>query len=398
MTFDVAYVRGLIPSLGDGWIHLDPQAGMQVPDSVATAVTTSFRHLATAPGGVYPSARAAAEVTDSARRAIADLVGGDAAGVVLGASRYALLSVLAEALAPHAFVRGDLVVTRQDDEPNIVPWLRAAERYAGRIRWAEVDVETGALPTWQFGELITPDTEIVAVTLASSTIGAITDIGEIAPLARQSGALLVVDATSAAPYLTLDIDELGADVLVVSAERWGGPRVSAMVFREPRVIDRLKMMSMDPTATGPARLEPEPLQPSLLAGLVASVEHLAGLDEDVIGKRRRRLVASMDGVYEYLQRLGYYLMSTLSQLNHVNVVGAEENRVPLVSFTVDSVGAKDVVRRLADNGVCALADVPNRALVRMGAPDFGGAVTVGLAPYSTPYEVDHLVRTLGSLA
>ncbi len=129
-------------------------------------------------------------------------------------------------------------------------------------------------------------------------------------------------------------------MLVVSAERWGGPRVSAMVFREPRVIDRLKMMSMDPTATGPARLEPEPLQPSLLAGLVASVEHLAGLDEDVIGKRRRGLVASMDGVYEYLQRLGYYLMSTLSQLNHVNVVGAEENRVPLVSFTVDSVGAK----------------------------------------------------------
>ncbi len=55
---------------------------MQVPDSVATAVATSFRHLATAPGGVYPSARVAAEVTDSARRAIADLVGGDAAGVV----------------------------------------------------------------------------------------------------------------------------------------------------------------------------------------------------------------------------------------------------------------------------------------------------------------------------
>ena len=67
-------------------------------------------------------------------------------------------------------------------------------------------------------------------------------------------------------------------------------------------------------------------------------------------------------------------------------------------FTVESVGADKVVRRLADNGVCALADLPNRALARMGAPDFGGAVTVGLAPYSTPYEVDHLVRTLGSLA
>ncbi|MCZ4535913.1 cysteine desulfurase-like protein [Gordonia terrae] len=398
MAFDVAYVRGLIPSLGDGWIHLDPQAGMQIPDSVATAVTTSFRSLSAAPGGVYPSARASAEVVDGARRAIADLVGGDAAGVVLGPSRYVLLAGLAEALAPHAWLRGDVVVTRQDDEPNIVPWLRAADRYGGRVRWAEVDVETGGLPAWQFGDLVTSDTEVVAVTLASSTTGAITDISEIAPLVREAGALLVVDATNAAPYISLDIHDLGADVLVVSAERWGGPRMAAMAFREPHLIDRLKLMSMDPSARGPARLEPEPHQGAMLAGLVASVEHLAGLDEAGIGKRRRRLVTSMDGVYEYLQRLNYYLVTTLSQLNHVNLVGTEENRIPLASFTVESVGADKVVRRLADNGVCALADLPNRALARMGAPDFGGAVTVGLAPYSTPYEVDHLVRTLGSLA
>ncbi len=119
----------------------------------------------------------------------------------------------------------------------------------------------------------------------------------------------------------------------------------------------------------------------MLAGLVASIEHLAGLDEDVIGKRRRRLVASLDGVYEYLQRLTYYLVTTLTQLNHINVVGTEENRVPLVSFTVDGgVSADKVVLRLADNGVCALADVPNRALVRMGAPEFGGCRHGGARP------------------
>src|SRR5690606_16838891 len=43
MTYDVARVRGLIPSLGDGWIHLDPHAGMLVPDSVSRAVSTGFR-------------------------------------------------------------------------------------------------------------------------------------------------------------------------------------------------------------------------------------------------------------------------------------------------------------------------------------------------------------------
>ncbi len=397
MSFDVASVRGLFPSLGDGWIHFDPQAGMQIPDSVATAVSRGFRQLVSTPGDSYPAARDSAEALDGARRAIADLVAADAAGVVLGPSRSSLIHSLAEAVTPNTWLRGQVVVSRQDDEPNIVPWLRVVERYGARVRWAEVDVETGELPAWQYPELITGDTEIVAVTLASASTGAITDVSEIAPLTRQVGALLVVDATNAAPYLPLDIHELGADVLVVSAERWGGPRMAAMAFREPHTIDRLRMVSMNPRAVGPERLELEPHQGALLAGLVASVEHLAGLDADAIGKRRRRLVTAMDGVYDYLQRLNFYLTTTLEQLGQVHLVGTGENRIPVLSFTVDGVSADKVVRRLADNGICALGDLPNRALSRMGADDFGGAVTIGLASYSTPYEVDHLVRTLGSL-
>ncbi len=162
-------------------------------------------------------------------------------------------------------------------------------------------------------------------------------------------------------------------------------------------MDRLRSVSMDPRAQGPARFEPEPHQGALLAGLVASVEHLASLDDDAIGKRRPRLVTALDGVYEYLQRLTFYLTTTLQHLNQVNLVGTVEDRVPAVSFTFDGISADKVVRRLADNGICGIADAPSRALSRMGAGDFGGAVTLGLGPYSTPYEVDHLVRALGSL-
>ncbi len=38
MAYDVARVRGLHPSLGDGWVHFDAPAGMLIPDSVATTV------------------------------------------------------------------------------------------------------------------------------------------------------------------------------------------------------------------------------------------------------------------------------------------------------------------------------------------------------------------------
>lgn len=43
MAYDVARVRGLHPSLGDGWVHMDAQNGMLLPDSVGRAVSTAFQ-------------------------------------------------------------------------------------------------------------------------------------------------------------------------------------------------------------------------------------------------------------------------------------------------------------------------------------------------------------------
>ncbi|GAB04553.1 aminotransferase class V-fold PLP-dependent enzyme [Gordonia amarae] len=397
MSFDVAYVRGLFPSLGDGWIHFDPQAGMLIPNSVSTAVSTGFRQFAAPPNPLYPSGRASADVTDRARRAIADLVGGDPAGVVLGNSRFSLMSALTESLlASHKSV-GDVVVSRTDDEENIVPWLRLAKRSGWSPRWAEIDVETGELPAWQFEKLLTGPVSVVTVSMASSVTGVITDLEPIVDGAVHARALLVVDATSAAPFDTLDINEIGADVMVVSAQRWGGPPVAAMVFADPDRLNALESVSLDPSATGPARLEPERVSGALLAGTVASVEYLANLDEEAKGKRRQRLTTAIKGQSEYLDRLLTYLRSTLENLNQVHVIGESANRVPLLSFTVANVGADKVVRRLADNGVRALTGIPSRAFDVMGVNDFGGAVTIGLGPYSTPVEVDHLVRTLASL-
>lgn len=105
----------------------------------------------------------------------------------------------------------------------------------------------------------------------------------------------------------------------------------------------------------------------------------------------------MTGLAEYSQRLLHYLLRSLRQLNFVNVIGEPPVQIPAVSFTVSGVTADKVVRRLADNGICALADVNSRVLSGIGVNDVGGAVTIGLGPYTTPYEVDQLVRTIGSL-
>lgn len=397
MAYDVARVRGLHPSLGDGWVHFDAPAGMLIPDSVATTVSTAFRRSGASTVGAHPSARRSAAVLDAAREAVADLVNADPGGVVLGADRAVLLSLLAEASSSRAGLGYEVIVSRLDDEANIAPWLRAAHRYGAKVKWAEVDIETGELPTWQWESLISKSTRLVAVNSASGTLGGVTDLRAMTKLVHDVGALVVVDHSAAAPYRLLDIRETDADVVTVNAHAWGGPPIGAMVFRDPSVMNSFGSVSTNPYATGPARLEIGVHQFGLLAGVVASIEYLAALDESARGSRRERLAVSMQSADAYLNRVFDYLMVSLRSLPLVMLIGRAEAQIPVVSFAVHKVPADRVVQRLADNGILAIANTGSRVLDVLGVNDVGGAVTVGLAHYSTMAEVDQLVRALASL-
>ncbi|WP_343600893.1 cysteine desulfurase-like protein [Mycobacterium sp.] len=397
MAYDVARVRGLHPSLGDGWVHFDAPAGMLIPESVATTVSTAFRGSFPSAAGPHPSARRSAAVLEAARAAAADLVNGDPRGVVLGADRAVLLSSLAEASSTRAGLGYEIIVTRLDDEANIAPWLRAANRFGAKLKWAEVDVETGELPAWQWESLIGRSTRLVALASASAVLGTVTDVRTVTKLIHEVGGLAVVDHTAAAPYRLIDIDAVEADVVALNAVGWGGPPIGALVFRDPALINAFGSVSANPHATGPARLEVGVHQFGLLAGFVASVEYLAALDESARGSRREKLLLSMQSAADYLNRLFDYLMASLRSLPLVVAIGQPESRVPVVSFAVHEVPAERVVQRLADNGILATANAGSRVLDVIGVNDFGGAVTVGLAHYSTPAEVDQLVRAVASL-
>ncbi|HEX3547195.1 MAG TPA: cysteine desulfurase-like protein [Mycobacterium sp.] len=397
MAYDVARVRGLHPSLGDGWVHFDAQNGMLLPDSVARAVSTAFRGSMPTPTGPHPSAQRSAAVLAAARQAIADLVDADPSGVVLGADRAVLLTSLADASSARVGLGYQVVVTRLDDEANVGPWLRAANRYGAKVKWAEVDIETGELPTWQWEGLVTRPTRLVAITSASSTLGTVTDLRAVTKLAHDIGGLVVVDHSGAAPYRLIDIDEIEADVVAVNAIAWGGPPIGALVFRDPSVIDSFSSVSLNPYATGPERLEIGTHQFGLLAGMVASIEYLASLDESARGTLRERLAISMHSAATYMSRLFDYLLMSLRSLSAVMVIGRPEVRIPVLSFAVRDVPAERVVQRLADNGILAIPNISSRVLDLIGVNDIGGAVTVGLAHYTTVAEVDQLVRALASL-
>jgi cysteine desulfurase family protein (TIGR01976 family) len=397
MAYDVARVRGLHPSLGDGWVHFDAPSGMLIPDSVATTVSTAFRGSFPSTAGPHPSAKRSAAVLEAARQAAADLVNADPRGVVLGADRTVLLASLADASSTRSGLGYEMIVTRLDDEANIAPWLRAANRFGAKVKWAEVDIETGDLPSWQWEGLIGGATRLVAVTSASGTLGTFTDLRSVTKLVHDVGGFVIVDHSAAAPYRLIDIDEIDADVVAINAVGWGGPPVGALVFRDPAMINTFTSVSTNPYATGPARLELGVHQYGLLGGFVASIEYLASLDESARGTRRERLSTSLQSATTYMDGILEYLMGSLGSLPLVVVIARPEARIPVVSFAVHEVPAERVVQRLADNGILAISNANSRVLDVIGVNDVGGAVTVGLAHYSTMAEVDQLVRALASL-
>jgi cysteine desulfurase family protein (TIGR01976 family) len=398
MAFDVARVRGLVPALGDGWIHLAP--GMQAPEQVVSAITTALRIPRALPGGLFPASAHAAAVEDAARRAIADLVGADPRGVVLGPGPAVLLQRLADAAGETWMLGDEIVVSRLDDIANVTPWVRNAHRRGAAVRWAEIDIETCELPLWQFDELLGRTTRVVALTGASAQVGVRPEVAAIAERTRESGALLVVDLSAAAPFGPLDLDALGADVVALDAAAWGGPEIGALVFRAPALLDRLASCSLDPMARGPHRLEVGPHTVPQLAGLVASVDHLAALhdggEDTASGTRRERVLTSMAAVAAHHAGLLEGLLDDLRGTG-VTVLGNPERRVPMLSLTHPA-KAPDVADHLAHRGICVLADPGEQGvLAHLGTPEVGGAVRIGLAHYTNRAEAEALVSALDEL-
>ena len=398
MPFDIARIRGLYPALGDGWVHLDGGAGMLVPEQVASAVVTAMRAPVSGPGAPFPASQRADSIVSAARRAVADLVGGHPDGVVLGPNAPVLIKRFAEVCSANWTLGDEAVVSRLDEPSNQRPWQQAMRRIGGAVRWGEIDIESCELPAWQYENLVSARTKVVAITAAAGTVGTRPDLPTVAEFAKRVGAMVFVDATYAAPFVPFDIAASGADVVALSALTWGGPAVGALVFRDPGMLNRLRSVALDTHAVGPERLELGPHPYPTLAGLVASIDFLSNLDDAAKGSRRNRLLTSMGSVKGYTGELLDRMLTELRPMPHVTVIGDAIRRIPALAVTVAGRKASEVAAHLATQGVCAfVADDSDGLFASLGVGEVGGAVRIGLAHYSNDFDVNQLVRALRQL-
>ena len=310
MVFDVVRARQDFPALAEGLAHFDGPGGTQVPVAVSDAVAGAMRSAISNRHGPFPSSRRADAFVDAAREAVADLVGGDPAGVVLGQSMTSNTYVLAGALAKTWAPGDEVVLSRLDHDADVRPWVQAADRVGAVVRWADVDA-AAELPTEQYAELVTDRTRLVAVTAASNATGTRPDVRGIAEIAHAAGALVHVDGVHATPHLPTDVRGLGADLYATSAYKWYGPHLGATVGT-PAVLEQLSPDKLLPSDdASPQRFEHGTPSFAALAGVTAAVDWLAAHGEGT--SRREQVMADSGGAV----RAGVVCFTTAEEVDRL---------------------------------------------------------------------------------
>jgi len=397
-TWDIEGIRGQYPALRDGTAYLDGAGGTQVPERVIEAISQAHRSGLSNVHGPFASSRRSDLLIAGAREAVADLVGGDAGGVILGPNMTTLTYRMAAALARTWAPGDEIVVSELDHDSNVRPWVQAAATAGVTVRWARVDPLTTDLPAGQYSDLVTPRTRLVAVAAASNLIGTITDVAEISAIAHAAGALVYVDAVAAAPHFRLDMASMGADLIALSAYKWCGPHAGAVVASAV-LLETLHPDKLEPSSDDvPERFELGTAGIANMAGITAAVDHLADLVPGG-GSRRQRLDRSLTALEAREGALVPATISRLTGIPGVRMVGAPTRRTGTITVTVDSLSQGEVAARLGEQNICvwsghAYAWELARAL---GIRDTGGGIRVSLAPYTAGSDLDRLVEALTTI-
>ena len=122
------------------------------------------------------------------------------------------------------------------------------------IRTAEVDPATGTLSAEAVISLITPQTRLIAVTLASNITGSMVDVASISDAAHSVGAAVYVDANHAAAHTPLDVQALGCDFLTFAPYKCFGPHLGVL-WGKRELLERLAPNQLPSTL----QTLPEPL-------------------------------------------------------------------------------------------------------------------------------------------
>jgi cysteine desulfurase/selenocysteine lyase len=285
-----------------------------------------------------------------------------------------------------------VVITEMEHHSNIVPWQLATERTGAELRWFGL-TDDGRLDLSNIDELLTPETKVVALTWVSNMLGTINPVAEIARRAHEVGAVVVLDASQAAPQLPVDVQAVDADFLAFTGHKVTGPTGIGVLWGRTELLEQLPpflgggemiaTVSMEKSTWAAIPHKFEAGTPPIVeaVGLGAAIDYISHI--------------GLDRIHAHEQAITGYLLDGLASVSGVKVLGPLDpaDRGGAVSFELDGVHPHDVAQLLDSRGIAVRAGhhCAKPAHKRFGVQSSTRASSY---LYTTPAEIDALIDGL----
>jgi cysteine desulfurase family protein (TIGR01976 family) len=403
--FAAAQARRHFPALaltdaGRPRVYFDNPAGTQVPQQVVDRTVDCLVNRNANLGGYFATTLAAGELVDEAHRACADFYNAATpAEIVFGQNMTTLTFHMSRCLG-RRFRKGDeIVLSRMDHDANVAPWLLLAEDLGLTVRWMDFDTGTYEFPDDALTKVLSNRTRLVAMGMASNCTGTVNDTKRFAAQARAAGAIVYLDAVQFAPHYAIDVQDLGADIVVSSAYKWFGPHQGVLWGRKDLLAETFGYKVRPAGEDLPHKFETGTLSHEGMAGCLGAIEYL---EQFGTGQTRaQRIASAWTAMAAYEQKLTLKLIEGLRSFKGLTVRGitsanAMHRRVPTVSFTLDGHHPQALAKAFAADNIFVWSghNYAVEPVTRMGLMDKGGVLRVGLAHYNTEAEVDALLASL----
>ena len=379
---------------GEPVAYLDNGATAQKPLAVIETLDRYWReHNANVHRGVHTLSEEATSLYEEARQTVAAHLGADRREVIFVRNATEALNLVAYSWARTNLSEGDrIVVTEMEHHSNVVPWYQVAQERGAQLDWAPVTDE-GRLDLEAFASLLERGPKLVCVAHVSNVLGTINPVSEIARMAHDAGALLVVDGAQAGPKLELDMGELGADFYAITAHKMYGPTGIGALFGRRELLEE-----MPPFIGGGSMIRKVSKELITWADLPAKFEGGTPAIAEAIGfgaAVRWLDELGLPAVHAAEAELTGYALERVAEVPGLTLFGppAGDDRGGIVSFDMEGVHAHDISEILDRHGVAVRAGhhCAQVLMQRLGVP---ATTRASFAVYNTRAEVDRLVEGL----
>jgi cysteine desulfurase/selenocysteine lyase len=396
--YDVEAIRADFPILsreihGKPLVYLDSAASAQKPRQVMDALLSAYTDTySNVHRGLHFLSEASTDAYEAVRGKVAKFIGaahGDE--IVLTSGATMALNLIARSWAEPRLQPGDeILISIAEHHANIVPWQMVAEKTGAVVRAFDMGPD-GDFVMAELKAMLSNRTRIISVPHVSNVLGTVFPIAKISAVAKDAGALMVVDGCQGVVHMPVDVTALGCDFYVFSAHKLYGPNGVGVLWGRSEILaemppfmgggDMIDRVTIEKStyAEPPARFEAGTPAIAETIALGAAVDYVSNIGMSAIRTHEQDIIA--------------YAHQRLSAVEGLNLIGTAPGKSGVVSFTMDCAHAHDISTIIDNNGVAIRAG-HHCAQPLMDYLDVSSTARASVGVYTTRAEFDVLAESL----